>query len=82
MAITQTTGVFYLLVQISRQDDSPTTAWLPAAIGFPIVISFLMPLRAIIIPRFPFTEEELAVLDGPTASPFVSPLFGLKHTVQ
>jgi hypothetical protein len=46
-----------------------------AAIGFPVVILLLVPLRALLVPRLPFTDEELAILDGPTASPFVS--FGL-----
>ncbi len=32
----------------------------------------LIPLRTLVIPRLPFTSEELAILDGPTASPFVS----------
>ncbi|KIM78505.1 hypothetical protein PILCRDRAFT_98396 [Piloderma croceum F 1598] len=41
-----------------------------AAIGFPVVILLLVPLRAIVVPRLPFTDEELAILDGPTASPF------------
>ncbi|PFH53380.1 hypothetical protein AMATHDRAFT_55306 [Amanita thiersii Skay4041] len=41
-----------------------------AAIGFPVIIMFLIPLRAVVIPRLPFTNEELAILDGPTASPF------------
>lgn len=31
----------------------------------------LIPLRTIVVPRMPFTFEELAILDGPTASPFV-----------
>lgn len=43
-----------------------------AAIGFPVIIMLLVPLRAIVVPRLPFTDEELAILDGPTASPFVS----------
>ena len=43
----------------------------PAAIGFPVIILLLVPLRAIAVPRLPFTDEELAILDGPTASPFV-----------
>lgn len=33
---------------------------------------FLLPLRALLIPRLPFTSEELSILDAPTASPFVS----------
>ncbi|GAB1520935.1 hypothetical protein RhiTH_004024 [Rhizoctonia solani] len=41
-----------------------------AAIGFPIVIMLLVPIRTLVIPRLPFTDRELAVLDGPTASPF------------
>lgn len=32
----------------------------------------MLPLRILLIPRLPFTGEELAILDGPTASPFVS----------
>jgi boron transporter len=46
-----------------------------AAIGFPVIIMLLLPLRTWVVPRLPFTEEELAILDGPTASPFVSSLF-------
>ncbi|KAI0373814.1 anion exchanging protein [Pilatotrama ljubarskyi] len=41
-----------------------------AAIGFPIIIFLLVPTRMWLIPRLPFTAEELAILDGPTASPF------------
>ncbi|KAH9829699.1 anion exchanging protein [Rhodofomes roseus] len=41
-----------------------------AAIGFPVIILLLIPLRTLVVPRLPFTEEELAILDGPTASPF------------
>ncbi|KAJ7718125.1 HCO3 transporter family-domain-containing protein [Mycena maculata] len=41
-----------------------------AAIGFPIIIMFLIPLRVLVVPRLSFTPEELAILDGPTASPF------------
>lgn len=43
-----------------------------AAIGFPLIILLLVPIRMFLVPRLPFTIEELAVLDGPTASPFVS----------
>jgi hypothetical protein len=34
----------------------------------------LIPVRMYIVPRLPFTAEELAILDGPTASPFVCTL--------
>lgn len=41
-----------------------------AAIGFPIIIFLLVPVRTLLVPRLPFTPDELAILDGPTASPF------------
>ena len=40
-----------------------------AAIGFPIFIFILLPIRAMLLPRW-FRPEELAALDAPTASPF------------
>ncbi|CAM1508263.1 Fc.00g051110.m01.CDS01 [Cosmosporella sp. VM-42] len=40
-----------------------------AAVGFPVFIMALIPLRALLLPKI-FTPEELALLDGPTASPF------------
>jgi hypothetical protein len=41
-----------------------------AAVGFPVFIMALIPVRALLLPRW-FTEDELAALDGPTASPFI-----------
>ncbi|KAH9480562.1 Putative transporter [Psilocybe cubensis] len=41
-----------------------------AAIGFPVIIMLLLPIRTFMIPKLPFSREELAILDGPTASPF------------
>ncbi|KAG6903278.1 hypothetical protein C0995_000173 [Termitomyces sp. Mi166 len=41
-----------------------------AAIGFPVIIMLLIPLRVFLIPQLPFTSEELVILDQPTASPF------------
>ncbi|KAI0525643.1 HCO3 transporter family-domain-containing protein [Xylaria bambusicola] len=40
-----------------------------AAVGFPIFIFALIPMRALVMPRF-FTAHELSILDAPTASPF------------
>lgn len=40
-----------------------------AAVGFPIFIFALIPIRALLLPRF-FRPEELEVLDAPTASDF------------
>ncbi|KAK2459667.1 hypothetical protein APHAL10511_008312 [Amanita phalloides] len=41
-----------------------------AAIGFPVIIMLLIPLRVLVIPRLPFSAKELLILDRPTASPF------------
>lgn len=40
-----------------------------AAVGFPVFILILIPVRTLLLPRW-FTAEELEILDGPTASPF------------
>lgn len=40
-----------------------------AAIGFPVFILLLIPVRTFFLPRY-FTNEELSLLDAPTASPF------------
>ena len=49
--------------------------YLSAAIGFPVFIMLLLPIRTLLIPRMSFTKEELDILDGPTASAFVSIFF-------
>ncbi|KAI0271795.1 HCO3 transporter family-domain-containing protein [Russula aff. rugulosa BPL654] len=43
-----------------------------AAVGFPVIILLLIPLRTLVVPRLPFSDMELEILDRPTASPFVS----------
>ncbi|GKT49201.1 putative transporter [Colletotrichum spaethianum] len=40
-----------------------------AAVGFPVFIMLLIPIRAWLLPRW-FSPEELNALDEPTASPF------------
>ena len=40
-----------------------------AAIGFPIIILLLVPVRTYLLPKY-FTQEALSILDAPTASPF------------
>jgi hypothetical protein len=40
-----------------------------AAVGFPIIILLLIPVRTLVLPKW-FTQEELSLLDAPTASPF------------
>ncbi|KAK5720418.1 hypothetical protein LTS12_027637, partial [Elasticomyces elasticus] len=47
-----------------------------AAIGFPIIIIALIPVRWITLPRV-FTEQELLIMDQPTAeAPVVTASFG------
>lgn len=40
-----------------------------AAIGFPVIILLLIPIRSFLLPRW-FTPDQLSALDAPTASPF------------
>jgi hypothetical protein len=40
-----------------------------AAVGFPVFIFALIPIRALLLPKI-LSQEELRVLDAPTASPF------------
>lgn len=40
-----------------------------AAVGFPVFIMALIPIRVLLMPHW-FTNEELTILDEPTASPF------------
>jgi hypothetical protein len=40
-----------------------------AAVGFPVIILALIPVRAAVLPRW-FTPLELSILDAPTAGPF------------
>jgi hypothetical protein len=41
-----------------------------AAIGFPVIIMLLVPVRYFIVPHLGFSAEELDILDGAVASPF------------
>ncbi|EEP82646.1 hypothetical protein UREG_07511 [Uncinocarpus reesii 1704] len=52
--------------------------WTIAAIGFPVFILLLIPIRTFWLPRW-FTELELSILDGPTASPFTMESVGGTH---
>lgn len=49
-----------------------------AAVGFPIIILLLVPVRTFILPKW-FTADELRVLDAPTASPFTMISVGGNH---
>jgi boron transporter len=56
-----------------------------AAIGFPVIILLLIPVRSFLFPLW-FTSEELGVLDAPTASPFtmesVGGTYGLEEEFE
>jgi hypothetical protein len=49
-----------------------------AAIGFPVFILLLVPVRTWLLPKY-FTGEELGALDAPTASPFTMESVGGNH---
>lgn len=49
-----------------------------AAIGFPVIILLLIPVRSFLLPYW-FTREELGALDAPTASPFTMESVGGTH---
>jgi boron transporter len=51
-----------------------------AAVGFPVFILLLIPVRTFLLPRY-FTEEELLILDAPTASPFTMESVGGSYGV-
>ena len=52
-----------------------------AAIGFPIIILLLIPVRTFILPKY-FTPQELSGLDAPTASPFTMESVGGNFTEE
>ncbi|GBE85219.1 Putative transporter [Sparassis crispa] len=62
--------LLFVSVQLAGFGAAMAVTQTIAAIGFPIIILLLIPLRTLLIPRLPFSDEELAILDGPTASPF------------
>lgn len=52
-----------------------------AAIGFPVIILLLIPARSFLLPKW-FSRQELAALDGPTASPFTMESVGGTHGLE
>ena len=78
-AITQTIGAStFISINVDRIDTSHLFCVVPAAVGFPIIILLLIPLRTLVVPRLSFSAVELDLLDRPTASPFVSGLRPVK----
>lgn len=62
--------VMFLAVQLFGFGATFAITQTIAAIGFPVLIFLLVPLRTLVVPSLPFTQEELSILDGPTASAF------------
>ncbi|KAK4957664.1 hypothetical protein LTR10_005631 [Elasticomyces elasticus] len=58
--------MYYVFWQMLGVAFSLGVSFTRAAIGFPVIIISLIPLRWILLPRI-FTEEELLILDAPTA---------------
>ncbi|KAK4229798.1 putative transporter [Podospora fimiseda] len=65
-------GAIWLFVTIELLGFGATFAITQtvAAVGFPIFIFLLIPVRALLLPKW-IEAEALAVLDEPTASPFI-----------
>nr|OQO20978.1 hypothetical protein B0A51_09667 [Rachicladosporium sp. CCFEE 5018] len=61
---------YYILFQILGVGFSVAISQTIGAIGFPVIIVALIPLRWVIMPRL-FTKTELQVLDAPTADSHV-----------
>ncbi len=75
-AITQTVGTPFSFRRddVERIDSGIDLSFFvaPAAVGFPVIILLMVPLRTLVVPCLPFSDMELEILDRPTASPFVS----------
>ncbi|KAI1762829.1 HCO3 transporter family-domain-containing protein [Hypoxylon sp. FL1150] len=59
----------FVLVELAAFGATFAITQTVAAVGFPVVILALIPVRALLLPRL-FTPLELGILDAPTASPF------------
>ncbi|WVR08491.1 hypothetical protein IAU60_005546 [Kwoniella sp. DSM 27419] len=62
--------LLYILIELVGFGATFAITQTIAAIGFPVIIMLLVPLRVLVVPHLGFTEEELNILDGPVASPF------------
>ncbi|KAI0299586.1 HCO3 transporter family-domain-containing protein [Russula brevipes] len=62
--------LLFVAVQLVAFGATFTITQTIAAVGFPVIILLLIPLRTLVVSRLPFSAEELDILDRPTASPF------------
>ncbi|KAH0589593.1 hypothetical protein H2248_005324 [Termitomyces sp. 'cryptogamus'] len=65
--------LFFLAIQLASIGATFAITRTFAAIGFPVMIALLVILRVFLIPRLPFTPEELVILDQSIASPLTVP---------
>ncbi|KAF4343064.1 chloride-bicarbonate anion exchanger AE2 [Fusarium beomiforme] len=61
---------YFVLVELVGFGATFAITQTVAAVGFPVVIFALIPIRALILP-YVFSPEELCLLDEPTASEFI-----------
>ncbi|KAF8264730.1 HCO3 transporter family-domain-containing protein [Lactarius quietus] len=62
--------LLYVALQLAAFGATFAITQTIAAVGFPVIILLLIPLRSLVVPKMPFSSEELGILDRPTASPF------------
>ncbi|KAI1038406.1 hypothetical protein LB503_011259 [Fusarium chuoi] len=61
---------YYVLIELVGFGATFAITQTVAAVGFPVIIFALIPIRALLLPYI-FSPEELSLLDQPTASDFI-----------
>ncbi|KAI1072195.1 hypothetical protein LB507_003155 [Fusarium sp. FIESC RH6] len=61
---------YFVLIELVSFGATFAITQTVAAVGFPVFIFALIPIRALVLPRI-FSAEELSLLDEPTASDFI-----------
>lgn len=61
---------YFVLIELVSFGATFAITQTVAAVGFPVFIFALIPIRALVLPRV-FSAEELSLLDEPTASDFI-----------
>ena len=69
--VRKTRIIIFLIIELLGFGATFAVTQTIAAIGFPVIIMALVPIRIWLVPRLPFTKKELDILDGPVASEFV-----------
>ncbi|KAF8264728.1 hypothetical protein EI94DRAFT_1805395 [Lactarius quietus] len=63
--------LLYVALQLPAFGATFSIAQTIAAVGFPVIIVSLIPLRTLVVRQMPFSPKELGTVDRSTASPFV-----------